>query len=73
MSGEPGFNLSSVLVADRNAKAAIQICEGALKAISSLVEKVARLEQENVLLHQELQQVRMIAALKVGSGPTTRG
>jgi hypothetical protein len=70
---EPGLTLGRLIAAERNALTAIQVAQDALKSFSDLLLRVQRLEAENQSLRIEINQVRVIAALKIGNGPTAGG
>jgi hypothetical protein len=67
---EPGLTLGRLIAAERNALTAINIAEQARASSADAQQKIGRLESENQALRQEINQVRLIAALKAGNGPT---
>lgn len=70
----PGLdNLGRLIAAERNSVTAIDGVKRLEAQVAFLVERVQRLEGEVVASQQALQQVRMMAAAKIGSGPTAGG
>lgn len=70
MSNEPGFNLTALLVADRNAKAAVADAKAAQQATSEMKSHVIALERAIAQIHVEIAAIRLQAASRLGSGPT---
>jgi len=71
---EPGFNLTSLRVADKNAKAAIEISRLARKESSDARQRITQLEAEVAAMKVALEQLRqqMFTMVAIGTGPTQR-
>lgn len=71
---QPGFNLTTVKVADRNAKAAIEIAQMARKDSSESRQRIVQLEAEVVALKNVIEQIRIqtvtLFGKMSGGGPT---
>ena len=74
-SREPGFNLTSLRVADKNAQAAIEISKMARRESSDCRQRIVQLEAEVAALKQVVEQVRIqtvnLFGRVSGSGPTS--
>jgi hypothetical protein len=73
VSHEPGVNLGRMIAAERNAMAGVELAKAAMRRVSDADIRIAALENHIVFLTNELQQVRTLAAIRAGNGPTAGG